>query len=268
MSRPLPLAAGDPKAILNRLDSCCRGRSNTRVWEAQIGGEQRYTESEFALILRKALELQDRQGGIDAGHGLSLREIQAIAAEIGLDPALIERAASLVPHTDEGRMVRLFGGPSVYQMECVASGEIAREDMGKLVDAIRRVTGHQGQVTEVLGSLEWRTVGEVSQILVTVSPRDGRTSVKILANRGGAGVLTFLFPGLAGLVSIGIAGAIIEPSTVPGVLSIVVTALGGAFLTSRTIWKATTSRFRARLHELMGSLSTTVEHSLEAPTEP
>ncbi len=236
--------------------------------EAKIGGEQRYTESDFALILRKAVELQESEGRIDAGHGLSLREIQAIAAEIGLDPALIERAASLVPRTDEGKMVRLFGGPSVYQMEYVAQGEIAKEDMGKLVDAIRRATGQQGEVNEVLGSLEWKTVGEVSQILVTVSPRDGQTSIKILANRAGAGLMTFVFPGMAGLVSIGIAGAIIEPSTVPGVLSIIVAAMGGAFLTSRTIWKATTSRFRARLRELMGALSTTVEHSLEAPKEP
>ncbi len=218
--------------------------------------------------MRKAIELQEREGGIDVAHGLSLREIQAIGAEIGLDPDLVERAASLVPRTAGGKIVRLFGGPSLYQMEYTAKGEVPREDMGKLVDAIRQVTGHQGEVTEVLGSLEWKTVGEVSQILVTVSPRDGQTSVKILANRAGAGVLTFLFPGLAGLVSIGIAGAIIEPSTVTGVLSIIVAAVGGAFLTSRTIWTTTTSRFRARLHELMGALSTTVEHSLEPPKEP
>ena len=244
------------------------GRESQPRLEVKIGGEQRYTESEFALILRKAIELQERERRIDAGHGLSLREIQAIAAEIGLDPALIERAASLVPRTTESKVVRLFGGPSVYQMEYVARGEIAKEDMGKLVDAIRQATGQQGEVKEVLGSLEWKTVGEVSQILVTVSPREGQTSIKILANRAGAGIMTFVFPGMAGLVSIGIAGAIIEPSTVPGVLSIIVAAMGGAFLTSRSIWKATTSRFRARLHELMGSLSTTVEHSLEAPKEP
>jgi hypothetical protein len=233
-----------------------------------IGRLEKYTESDFALILRKAIELQEREGGIDTAHGFSLRDIQAIAAEIGLDPDLVERAASLIPRAAEGRMVRLFGGPSLYQMEYTAKGEVAREDMGELVDAIRRVTGHQGEVSEVLGSLEWKTVGEVSQILVTVSPREGRTSIKILANRAGAGVMTFVFPGLAGLLGIMIAGAIIEPTTAPGVLSIIAAAMGGAFLTSRTIWKATTSRFRARLHELMGLLSATAERSLERPKEP
>lgn len=236
--------------------------------EVEIGEERKYTENEFALILRKAFELQERQGGADAAHGLSLREIQSIAAEIGLDPDVVQRAASLLPKAGAGRLARVFGGPSLYQMEYSADGEISKEDFGKIVDAIRQATGHQGQVTEVLGSLEWKTVGEVSQIHVTVSPREGQTIVRVLADRGGAGALTFVFPGLAGLISIGIAGAIIEPSTVPGVLSIVALALGGAFLTSRTIWKATTSRFRARLHELMRSLSGTVERSLEAPREP
>lgn len=232
-----------------------------------MSGEQKYTESEFALILRKAVELQEGQRGADVAQGLSLREIKAIATEIGLDPELVERAASLVPRTAEGKLARIFGGPSLYQMEYWAEGEIVEEDFGRMVDAIRRVTGHQGEVTEVLGSLEWKTVGEVSQILVSVSPRDGQTSVKILANRGPAAVLTFLFPGLAGLIGIGIAGAIIEPSTVPGVVSIIVAALGGALLTSRTLWGFTTRKFRARLHELMTSLSATVDRSLEAPKE-
>jgi hypothetical protein len=235
--------------------------------EFQMSEKQKYTESEFALILQKAIELQERRGAVDAGHGLSLSEIQAIAAEIGLEPALVEQAASLVPRTGSGKLALLFGGPSVYQMEYSVAGEIPRDDFGKLVDAIRRTTGHQGQVTEVLGSLEWQTVGEVSQILVAVSPRDGQTSVKILANRGPAAVLTFLFPGLAGLIGIGIAGAIIEPSTVPGVASIIVAAVGGAFLTSRTIWKATTARFRTRLRDMMASLSTTVARSLDAPKQ-
>lgn len=229
--------------------------------------EHKYSESEFALILRKAIELQEHHIGVDTAHGLSLREIQAIASEIGLDPALVERAASLVPRTDEGRLARLFGGPSLYQMEFSAKGEISKEEFGKMIDAIRRVTGHQGQVTEVVGSLEWKTVGEVSQLLVSVSPREGQTIVRIMGDRGPAAVMTFLFPGLAGLIGIGIAGAIIEPSTVPGVLSIIVAAAGGAFLTSRTIWKATTTRFRARLHELMTSLSTTAERALMPPKE-
>jgi hypothetical protein len=231
--------------------------------EAEIGGEDRYTENEFALILRKAFELQEGQAGVDTSHGLSLEEIQAVAAEIGLDPALVERAASLLPRTKTSRLARVFGGPSTYQLEYSAAGEISKDEFGKVVDAIRRAAGHQGQVNEVLGSLEWNTVGELSQIHVTVSPRDGQTAIRVFADRGPAGALTFIFPGLAGLISIGIAGAITEPGTALGVVTLVTAAMSGAFLTARTIWKTTTSRFRPRLLNIMQAVSGTVEHSLE-----
>lgn len=216
--------------------------------------------------MRKAFELQEREAGVDPSHGLSLEEIQAVATEIGLDPTLIERAASLLPKREVSRLARVFGGPSVYQMEYSAAEEISREDFGKIVDAIRRAAGHQGQVSEVLGALEWNTVGELSQIHVTVSPRDGQTAVRVLANRGPAGALTFIFPGLAGLLGFVISGAITEPSTAIDILSLAAIAMSGAFLTARTIWKTTTSRFRPRLLNIMQAVSGAVEHSLEGST--
>lgn len=232
--------------------------------EAEIGGGQRYTENEFALILRKAFELQEGEGRVDTSHGLSLEEIQAVAAEIGLDPALVERAASLLPRTTTSRLARVFGGPSKYQLEYSAAEEISRDDFGKIVDAIRKAAGHQGEVSEVLGSLEWKTVGELSQIHVTVSPRDGQTFVRVLADRGPAGALTFIFPGLAGILGFVIAGAITEPSTALEILSLAAIAMSGAFLTARTIWKTTTSRFRPRLLNIMQAVSGAVESSLQS----
>jgi hypothetical protein len=214
--------------------------------------------------LRKAFELQEGEPGVDTRHGLSLEEIQAVAAEVGLDPAVVERAASLLPRTTTSRLARVFGGPSTYQLEYSAAGEISRDEFGKIVDAIRRAAGHQGQVNEVLGSLEWNTVGEVSQIHVTVSPRDGQTAVRVFANRGPAGGLTFIFPGLAGVLGFVITGAITEPSTALEILSLAAIAMSGAFLTARTIWKTTTSRFRPRLLNIMQAVSGAVEHSLES----
>ncbi len=225
--------------------------------------DRRYSDSEFALILRRAFELEERRTGGERGDGLTLQEIRAVAAEMGLDPASVERAAALLPAADAGTLVRVFGGPSLYQMEYTATGEISRDSLNRVVDAIRRVTSHQGKVTEVLGSLEWETVGELSQIHVTVTPREGQTTVRVLANRGPAGALTYFLPGLAGLASIGIIGAIAEPTTVVGITSLVAGCLGGAFLTARTIYKGTTTRFRSKLRDLMDSISRAVDETLE-----
>ena len=231
--------------------------------EVVIGNsERRYSDKEFAVILRRAFELQERPSGVGTGEGLTLGEIQAIAREVGLDPALVERAASVLPTAGEGRAARVFGGPDAYQLEYSASGEVPKEDFAKLVDAIRRATGHQGEATEVLGSLEWKTVGQVSQVHVTVSRREGRTHVRVIADRGGAAFLTYFVSTFGWLVGMGISGAVLEPSTAPAVIALVAAAVGGAFVTARTLWKTTTSRFRSQLSNLMGGLTRAVDESL------
>lgn len=214
------------------------------------------------MILRRAFELQERPSGVGTGEGLTLREIQAVAREVGLDPALVERAASVLPTAGEGLAARVFGGPDAYQLEYSAGGEVPKEDFGKLVDAIRRATGHQGEATEVLGSLEWKTVGQVSQVHVTVSRREGQTHVRVIADRGGAAFLTYFVSTVGWLIGMGISGAVLEPSTAPAVISLVAAAAGGAFVTGRTLWKTTTSRFRLQLSNLMGGLTRAVDESL------
>jgi len=220
------------------------------------------------VILRKAFELQDPDSGTTSPDGMSLAEIQAVAREVGLDPVVVERAAALVQQHSIGTLGRLFGGPTIYELLHSADGEVPREDYGKLVEAIRRVLGHQGQVAELLGSLEWQTVGDPSQIHVTISPRDGRTAVRVFADRGSAGLLTYLLPGIAGLLGIGIGGAILEPTTLVGVGSLIGVSLGGAWLTGRTIWKATTAKFRIRIDNLMRGLSQAVDESAERSNAP
>lgn len=220
------------------------------------------------MILRKAFELQDPDSGTTPPDGMSLAEIQAVAREVGLDPVVVERAAALVQQHSTGALGRLFGGPTIYELLHSADGEVPREDYGKLVEAIRRVLGHQGEVTELLGSLEWQTVGEPSQIHVTISPRDGRTAVRVFADRGSAGLLTYLLPGIAGLLGIGIGGAILEPTTLVGVGSLIGASLGGAWVTGRTIWQVTTGRFRVRLDRLMRGLSEAVDESAKGPGTP
>lgn len=225
--------------------------------------DRRFSDSEFALILRRAFELDERRAGADPGEGLTLQEIQAVAAEMGLDPASVDRAAASLPAAGEGKLARLLGGPSLYQMEYTATGEISRDGLSRVVDAIRRVTNHQGKVTEVLGSLEWQTVAETTQIHVTVSPREGQTAVRVLANRGGTGFLLYFLSSVVGFISIGIIGAITEPTTAVGITSLVAGCLGTAFLTARTTFKTTTMRFRSKLRDLMDATSRAVDETLE-----
>jgi hypothetical protein len=148
-------------------------------------------------------------------------------------------------------------------MAYTATGEISREGLSRVVEAIRRVTGHQGKVTEVLDSLEWETVGELSQIHVTVTPLEGQTTVRVLANQEMTGALTYFLSGVVGLIGMGIIGAITEPTSAVGITSLVAGCLGGAFLTSRTIFKSSTTRLRLKLRDLISATSRAVDETLE-----
>jgi hypothetical protein len=225
--------------------------------------DRRYSDEEFALILRKASELQEGGARPQAARvGMSLEEIRSIAVEAGIDPEKVAKAASLLARSDQtGTVVRLFGGPSSYHLEHTAKGEISQEDLGRLLDVIRKATRHQGRGEQVLDALEWKTLGEPSQIHVNVTPRDGETTIQIIADRGGTGVLTFLASGLPWLIAAVAVGNGLDVTSVAGVASILAGAAGGAFLTFRTIWKSTTAGFRRKLTGLMEDLSSAVENA-------
>jgi hypothetical protein len=150
-------------------------------------------------------------------------------------------------------------------LERDTTGEVTEEDLSRIVDVLRREARHQGDAKRVLNSLEWKTIGEVSQIYVNVTPRDGKTSVQIVADRSAAGALTYIFPGIAAIVSIGGIGATIEPSTVLGVIGLIGASTGSAFLVGRTIWSASTRSFRRRLSALMDAVSGAVDDALTPP---
>lgn len=100
---------------------------------------------------------------------------------------------------------------------------------------------------------------------MTVSPREGETSLKVIADRGPAGALVFGLLGAGGgLVSMGIVGAVIEPTSVAGVAGVVAACLGGGFFAARTVWATATKAFNARLRNLMGAASRAVDERVEA----
>ncbi len=237
--------------------------------------ERRYSEEELALILARASEIQASEGSRDVGsgtEGFSLAEIRSIAAEAGIDPEAVTRAASTLGALGgEGRprlSTLIFGGSGRYHLDVEVPGRLAPGDLSRILEDIRRVAEHQGETSEVLGSLEWKTVGQVSSINVNISPRGDRTSIQIVGDRSAAGAMTFTFPLLGAAILTGGLGAELEPSSVAGVIALVTGMFGGGFLLARTLWARGSERFRRRLTRLMEALSHSVETvslPIEAP---
>lgn len=223
--------------------------------------ERRFTEEEVALVLRRAAELD---GSAAPTAGLTLAEIRRIAEEAGIHPELVERAASMLNHQRRGPADRVFGGPSVYFAERDLPGELPRASFGDVAEIIRRVLGDTGQMTEVLDTLEWKSVGEPTVMTVTVRPHKGRTGVRVSANRGVSGMLVYVLTGTGGLVAGAITGAILEPGLAGG-LAIMGSAAGAAFVTARTIWTRATARFTERFERLVDALGSAVRASAVVP---
>lgn len=210
-----------------------------------------FSDEEFALVLRKAMELQDGGSGFSLpSEGLSLEDMKAVARDVGIDPALVDRAVSLLPDQTLSRVDRITGGPSRYRLEHSGSA-VKKEDLSRVLDLIRRETGHHGKVTTELDGITWETEGEVSQFHVTLSPRDGGTEVRVAVNRDAAFLLTWFFSVLGAMVGAGITGAIGQPETILGGLAIMGTALGGGLTLARTLWGRSTKAVRAKAHRLM-----------------
>ena len=230
--------------------------------------KKRYSEDEFAIILRKASEIQISGGGPSgrsSSGGLTLDEIRSIAAEAGIDPEAVTRAASVMGamEWDErtGLVAKIFGGPGKFHLDCEIPGRIPAEEMGRILGEIRRAAEHQGEATEILGGVEWKTVGELSAINVNISPRGDSTSIQVVGNRDAAGGVTFIFPMAGAAILVGAIGATVEPESIAAISSLITGILGAGFLTARTLWVMGTSKFRKRLTRLMDAVTTTVERT-------
>ncbi|NJD19123.1 MAG: hypothetical protein FIA95_07565 [Gemmatimonadetes bacterium] len=209
---------------------------------------RRYTEKEFALILRKAAELQERPDVRAAAEGgLTLNEISAIAQEVGLEAALVARAAGELDAERPTGLTRFLGGSARHRAPASVPAVLAPEAYPAVLDAIRSATGRHGEARETLGSLEWHAADGVTRLYVTVTPGPEATHVVLTADRSGGQAAVWVASIFASLFAVGVTGAIVAPSTVEGGLGLGAGILGAGLLTARTLWASATRRFKERM---------------------
>lgn len=163
--------------------------------------ERRFSEEEVRKILKKAVERKPSQA-LARREGLSLAELKAIGEEVGIEPSRLEEAARSVIRGDSATPGRRFlGGATVLDFERRVPGEFQPDDTPEILSLIRGVMGHQGEVDEIHGSLEWRVKGDAGDRYVTLSPRHGSTTIRASANLSSMAVLTYLPGGMMGAVA-------------------------------------------------------------------
>ncbi len=241
------------------------------------GNDRKFNDEEVALIIKRAAELQQtEQVAQDSSNVMSLREVEEIAKEAGIDPALVRRAAITLDKPSEStRPSPWVGKPTRIVFERVVDGEIPADAYELIVNEIRRTFGDNG-VPSVLGrTLAWtstttggRRRARGRQIDVSVMSRGGVTTIRVeeeLRNIAGA-----LFGGLVGGgtggtsgLSMGIGlGAFHSPALAVAMLFL----FGGGFYTiARAIFGNIATKREKELRDLTDRLQQQVESAVIAP---
>jgi hypothetical protein len=145
---------------------------------------ERYDEEEVGLILHRAAEIQ-------AGRSMTLDELEAAAAEAGIDRALVRRAAVEVRQRREPPPVAMPGvfGPLRLRQERRIVGTLGAANWEDIVAEIRRHLGLDGGAESLGKELVWRSkknpAGGGRDVRVSIVRRRGQTLIEVEERAGG-----------------------------------------------------------------------------------
>lgn len=222
--------------------------------------ERRFTDKEVHEILKKAVEKAPSRALVKS-EGLSLAELKTIGGEVGIDPSRLEDAARAVALGGGSRSNPILGGPTVLHFERKVDGELDPEDTTEILSRIRRTMGRQGEVSEIHGALEWSDKGDAGERYVTLSSRDGTTTIRSSANLSQAAIVTYLPAGIIGFITAFAGLARFAKSGSEVALIIGLTVLPILYPILRTIFKKVSGSESAKLQQVVDELARLTEGS-------
>ena len=225
-----------------------------------------YSDEEFALILRKVTELASRSDGpASSSAGLTLAEMKAAAAQVGLDPALVDRAARMLTATaTETPLERLIGGPMRHNLEARFPIRIDEKRAALLLSAVRIGAGLAGSQDVGHSSsmgMTWHDGGELESLRVTARPEENGTTVSVILDRGGTLTVVGVFSGMAMFLAALFAAFALYPETPALGFGGFIAGLGGVLAVARGYWASSTRNVRERIGVLMDAIDQTLGQS-------
>jgi hypothetical protein len=228
-------------------------------------GSRRFTDREVALILRNASELEESMGE-GGGGGLSMAELEQIAAEVGISRALIRKAVAQMD-------TRGWGGfpssaPMVHQVIRAVEGELDAEAVARLMEHVDGSSDRVGVVTEAVGMTQWTARDRFRTTQVSITPSKGETRLRVV-ERATARLrrLVHVVPTMTGAALI--AGTIGQFDPGSGMVA-AVTAVGAAVgaTVGHAVWRRLSSASKARVEKLAAELTQAAKSVAPGPAHP
>lgn len=234
---------------------------------SELPSPRRYGEKEVSRLLERATELQRAQPSSPDPSGLTLRELEEIALEAGIDPTLLRRAAdeldtSLTPV--DGLASTLAGAPTSIVMERVIDHEVPVRAFGPLVPMIQMAAEGPGHASQVGHSLTWHSHNPSNPrtLQVVVTANRGRTTIRIEERY--SGLVGAIFGGVMGGVGGGVGmGLGIPVGGIVGSVALAVAIPLGVLGASYWISRAAFSRIVRRRHKVVRALMESIVDHLD-----
>jgi hypothetical protein len=216
--------------------------------------EHRFSEQEVSLVLQRAAEIEARSGVPAEARGLTLRDLEGVAAEVGIRPESLARAVAELQASGVAKGTPLAGpSPSQKAIRAVTA-QISREELSNLVRYVEDAVGKPGTVTEALDTVRWTSADRFLTTQVSIATS---TDTTITVHERYEDRLRPMLHGIptawGTILGIGVAGSI-------GIAGLPLVALLGAgaaagFGAGRAVWTLLASRSRRRVDQLANDLS-------------
>lgn len=150
---------------------------------------RRYSETEVREIVDRAAAME--ASNPTASGAMTIGGVEQLAAEVGIPPALVQRAADAVsPGVGSPAPAPLpaskpnpwIGGPTRLLYERVVDVDVPDTEFPGMVEEIRRGLGVVGQVSQLGRSFSWTGSRGGREMEVAVSVRAGRTRITVQEN--------------------------------------------------------------------------------------
>lgn len=225
-----------------------------------------YSDEEFAVILRKAAELASRPEVPAASpSGLTLTEMKSAAAQAGLDPALIERAARmLVTQGATSPIERLTGGPLRHSQEARFPVKLDEHSAARLLSAVRITAGVAGSRDRGHSSsmgMTWHDGGDLESLGITARPEEGGTTVSVTLDRRGTLGVVGMASGIAMFFSVLFSAFALYPEAPALGVGGFIVGVGGILAGARGYWASSTRKVRERISVVMDSIGQTINQT-------
>lgn len=229
-----------------------------------MSNDQRvYSDEEFALILRKAAELASgAESPGSSSTGLTLTEMKSAAAQVGLDPAFVERAARMLAATASASpLERLIGGPLRHDHEVRFPITLDENRAALLLSAVRtnsgragsRDVGHSGSM-----GMTWHDGGDTEALRVTARLEEDGTAVSVVLDRRGTLGVVAMLSGITMFFAVLFAANALYPEAPALGYGGFIAGIGGALAVARAYWASSTKKVQERIGVVMDAIGQTL----------